>query len=118
VSARERSITLVLLAAVLTAWTVVAVLVTTVDPTGDARAILLGALTMGSAVGLTLWLFLWWASRGAPGAVVSSGRRGGLGGLVVSILVVLRALDALVLPVALFLVAGAVLVELAFSMRR
>ena len=36
----------------------------------------------------------------------------------VSILVVLRALDAVVLPVVMFLVIGAVLVEVAFTLRR
>jgi hypothetical protein len=37
---------------------------------------------------------------------------------VVSVLVVLRALDAVALPVVLFLVIGAVLVEVAFTLRQ
>jgi len=118
VSARERSITLILVAAALIAWLVVAVVLLTISPVGDAGAQLLGALVLGAAVGLTLWPLLWSANRTAPGALATSGRRSALAGLVVSILVVLRALDAVVLPVVLFLVVGALLVEVAFTLRR
>ncbi len=106
------------MAAALVAWITVALVLTTVSPVGDAGAQLLGALVLGAAVWLTLWPLLWWASRGALGGLTASGRRSGLAGLVVSILVVLRALDAVVLPVVLFLVIGAVLVEVAFTLRR
>lgn len=118
VSARDRSITLILVAAALAAWAVVAVVLATISPVGDAGAQLLGALSLGAAVALTLWPLLWSATRTTPGALATSGRRAGLVGLVVSILVVLRALDAVVLPVVLFLFIGAVLVELAFTLRR
>lgn len=118
VAARDRSIALMLMAAALVAWISVALVLTMVSPVGDAGAQLLGALVLGTSVWLTLWLLLWWASRGAPGGLTASGRRSGLAGLVVSILVVLRALDAVVLPVVLFLVIGAVLVEVAFTLRR
>ena len=118
VSARDRSITLILGAVALIAWAVVAVVVTTKSPVGDAGIQLMGAVALGSAVGFTLWPLLWSASRGTQGALMTAGRRSGLAGLVVSILVVLRALDAVVPPVVLFLVVGAVLVEAAFSLRR
>lgn len=118
VSARDRSITLALMVAALVAWIVVALVFTTVSPLGDAGAQLLGALALGAAVWLTLWPLLWWVGRGNPGGLTASGRRSGLAGLVVSILVVLRVLDAVVLPVVLFLVIGAVLVEVAFTLRR
>jgi hypothetical protein len=36
----------------------------------------------------------------------------------VTILVVLRAIDVVALPVVIFLIVGAVLVEVAFSLRR
>jgi len=118
VSARERSITLTLVATALVAWVALAVVLLTISPVGDAGAQLLGALALGAAVGLTLWPLLWSANRSAQGALATSGRRGGLAGLVVSILVVLRALDAVVLAVVLFLVIGAILVEIAFTLRR
>jgi hypothetical protein len=118
VSARDRSITLVLVAAALVAWVGVALLLTMVSPVGDAGAQLLGAIMLGSAVGLTLWPLLWSAGRRPPGALTTAGRRAGLAGLVVSILVVLRVLDAVSLPVVLFLVVGAVLVEVALTLRR
>ena len=118
VPARDRTITLILVIAALIAWFAVAVVFTTVAPVGDAGAQLFGALALGAAVGLTVWPLLWSASRGSPGGIATSGRRGGLVGLVVTILVVLRTLDAVVLPVVLFLVIGAVLVEVAFTLRR
>ena len=118
VSARERTITLVLGGAALVAWLVVAVIFTTVSPLGDAGAQLMGAVALGSAVGFTLWPLLWSASRDAAGSLATAGRRSGLAGLVTSILVVLRAIDVVDLPVVLFLVIGAVLVEAAFSLRR
>ena len=75
------------------------------------------AIALGTAVALTLWPLLWAARRGVPGSLVAAGRRGGLAGLVVAILVVLRALDVVSLPVVLFLIIGAILVEVAFSLR-
>lgn len=79
---------------------------------------LLGAISLGVAVALTVWPLLWSWRRDVPGSIVSAGRRAGLAGLVISILVVLRALDAVSVPVVLFLVVGAVLVEAAYSLRR
>lgn len=117
VSPRDRSLTLALVVAALVAWLVVAIVLTTLSPVGDALIQLVGALALGSAVALTLWPLLWAARRGAPGAFVTAGRRGGLAGLVVAILVVLRALDVVALPLVLFLIIGAVLVEIAFSLR-
>lgn len=118
VSAAERTITLVLVVAATVAWLIAAVVFTTISPVGDAGAQLLGALALGAAVALTLWPLTWWLRRGSPGSLIAWGRRSGLAGLVVSILVVLRAIDVVSLPVVLFLVVGAVLVEVAFTMRR
>jgi hypothetical protein len=117
VSARDRSLTLILVVAALLAWVIVAVVLTTLSPVDDAAVQLLGSLALGTAVALTLWPLLWAAQRGVPGSLVAAGRRGGLAGLVVAILVILRALDVVALPVVLFLVIGAVLVEVAFSLR-
>ncbi|HZW02248.1 MAG TPA: hypothetical protein VFF55_11865 [Candidatus Deferrimicrobium sp.] len=117
-SARDRSITLVLVVAALIAWLGVVIIVLTVAPVGDAGAQLLGAISLGTAVALTAWPLLWSMRRGSPGSLVTAGRRAGLAGLVVSILVVLRVLDAVSLPLVLFLVVGAALVEVAFTLRR
>jgi hypothetical protein len=118
VSVRDRSITLALVVAALVAWFGVVLVFLSLSPVGDAGVQLLGAIALGVAVALTAWLLLWSMRRGAPGSLVTAGRRAGLAGLVVSILVVLRVLDAVALPVVLFLVIGAILVELAFTLRR
>jgi hypothetical protein len=117
VSARDRTLTLALVVAALLAWVVVAVVLTTISPTGEAGVQLMGAIALGAAVALTLWPLLWAARRGVPGSLVAAGRRSGLAGLVIAILVVLRSLDVVSLPVVLFLIIGAILVEVAFSLR-
>ncbi len=104
--------------AAVSAWLVVAAVFTMLSPVGSASAQLLGAIGLGSAVGLTLWPLLWSGSRGAAASLASSARRAGLAGLVITILIILRAIDVVELPVVLFLVIGAVLVEIAFSLRR
>ncbi len=118
VSATERTITTFLVIAAVIAWFVVAAIFTLVSPVGSASVQLFGAIALGAAVGLTLWPLLWSATRGRDGAIVSSGRRSTLAGLVVTITVVLRAIDVAVLPVVVFLVIGAILVEVAFTLRR
>jgi hypothetical protein len=117
VSARDRRLTLALVVAALLAWLVVAIILTTLSPDGNAIVLLLGAIALGSALALTLWPLLWSARRSAPGSFVTAGRRSGLAGLVVAILVVLRSLDVVALPLVLFLIIGAILVEVAFSLR-
>jgi hypothetical protein len=118
VSAQDRTVTIILVSAAIAAWLMVASVFTQISPVGDAGAQLLGALALGAAVGLTLWPLLWSASRSTPGSLLTSGRRSALAGLVVSSLVVLRAIDVVTLPVLLFLVVGAVLVEVAFAVHR
>jgi hypothetical protein len=117
VSARDRRLALVLVVAALLAWLVVAIVLATLSPVGNALILLLGAISLGTAVALTLWPLFWSARRGVPGSFVAAGRRGGLAGLVVAILVVLRSLDVVALPLVLFLIIGAILIEVAFSLR-
>ncbi len=117
-SAQDRTVTLILVVAATVAWLLVAVVFITVSPERDAGVQLLGAMALGAAVGLTLWPLLWSAGRGSSGSLVISARRSALVGLLIVILVVLRAIDVVTLPVLLFLVVGAVLVEVAFSLRR
>jgi hypothetical protein len=114
---------LALVSAAVAAWIVLAAIFTNLSPDGDAGAQLLGALALGAAVGLTTWPLFWSTGRstdgeGRPGGLATAARRAGLVGLVISILVVLRALDAVALPVLLFLVITVVLVEVAFTLRR
>ena len=122
VSVKDRSVSLVLVVAAAIAWLLVAIMFTNVSPIGDAGAQLAGALLLGAAVGLTAWPLLWTARRRGDhedslGGLAAAGRRGGLIGLVVTILVILRALDVVALPVVAFLIITAVLIEVAFTLR-
>lgn len=118
VSARDRSLTVILVSLAVAAWLVVATVFTTLSPEGDAGAQLLGALALGAAFGFTLWPLLWSAGGHASGSIVPAGRRSALAGLLIAILVVLRAIDVVTLPVLVFLIVGGVLVEVAFTLRR
>ena len=118
VSARERTITIILVAAAIAAWFVVAFVLAFISPEGDAGAQLFGAAAFGAAVTLTLWPLLWSASRAASGALATSGRRSFLVGAAVSILVILRAIDVVSTVVVVFVIVSAVIIELAVSLRR
>lgn len=122
VSIRDRTVSLILVTAAFVAWVTLGLVFTNVSPVGSAGAQLLGALLLGAAVGLTAWPLLWSAGQRADrpsesGDVIAAGRRSLLIGLVITILVVLRALDAVAIPVLLFIIVAAVLVELAFTLR-
>ena len=117
VSARERTITMILVAAAIAAWFAVAFVLAFVSPEGDAGAQLLGSIVFGAAVALTLWPLLWSAGRSQPGALAVSARRSILVGGVVAILVVLRAIDVVSPIVIVFVFIGAIVVELAFRLR-
>jgi hypothetical protein len=104
--------------AAIIAWFVVAAVFTLVSPIGSASIQLFGAIALGVAISLTLLPLLWSPIRTKNGALVTAVRRSALAGLVVTILVVLRAIDVVALPVVIFLAVGAVLVEVAVSLRR
>ena len=118
VSGTERTITMILVAAAIAAWFVVAFVLAFVSPEGDAGAQLFGAITFGAAVALTLWPLLWSAARHQRGALTTSARRSTLVGLVVTVLVVLRAIDVVSSVVIIFVVVCAVVIEAAFTIRR
>ena len=118
VSARERTVTVILVAAAIAAWLVVAFVLAFISPVADAGAQLFGATAFGAAAGLTVWPLLWSATRGHPGSLGTSGRRAFLVGATISILVVLRAIDVVSPVVILFVVASAAVIELAVSLRR
>ena len=120
----ERVTNLGLFTVALAAWAAVALIVLTLDPRADAAALLAGALTLGVAVAGTLAPVLWLVGFALQRRIAYRGdwwraaRRGALVGLIVAIFVALRGEQALNLPLALFVVAMAVLVELTLSLRR
>lgn len=118
VSASERTITIFLVAAAIAAWFAVAFVLAFVSPEGDAGAQLGGAVVFGLAVALTLWPLLWSATRARPGSLTSAARRSILAGSVVSILVVLRAIDAVNTVLVVFIVVGVIVIEVAVTLRR
>jgi hypothetical protein len=123
VSVLQRSVASLVFLAAVGAWIAVAFLFANVSPAGNATAQLLGALLLGSAAGLTAWPLLWrlgasTTSGTAGGDWLRAGRRAGLVGLSLSMLVLLRVLGAFSLPLALFIIVLALLVEAAFTLRR
>ena len=124
VNGADRLANVVLFVVALAAWTAVAVVLVGFDPRANAEVLLAGALLLGTALTATLAPLLWLAGYSRQGRLAYRGdwfraaRRAGLVGLVVVVFVVLRGEDALNLPLALFVVAMAVLVELTLSLRR
>lgn len=118
VSARERTITIVLVAAAIAAWFATAIVLAFVSPERNAGGQLLGAIVFGLTAALTLWPLLWSLVRGNPGALSTSGRRAFLVGSVVTVLVILRAIDVVSPIVVVFIIVAAVVIELAFRLRR
>ncbi len=121
---RDRIANLVLLALALVAWVLVGVLVTTRDPYADPIAGFVGALLIGTAVGLTTaplaWLVVFARHRriAYQGDWARAGRRGAWVGLFATAIVVLRLVDAFQLPILLFLAAIFVVAEIALSAER
>jgi len=107
-----------------TAWAAVGYVLTTLDPRGDSTVIVSGALLLGAAMALTvapvLWVFGFIRNRRIAyrGDWLRAARRGGLVGLVVVLLIILRAQGALSLPIGLFVIAMPILIEITLSARR
>jgi hypothetical protein len=96
---------------------------TTVDPSANSSVVVAGALLLGTAVGLTLTPVLWIATFvrrriAYRGSWTRAVRRAALCGLVVTLLVILRSQGALSLPMAMFVIAMPLLVELSLTARR
>jgi hypothetical protein len=121
---RDRIVNLALLAAAGLAWLLVALVVTTRDPYQDPMAGYLGALLIGLAAGLAAvplaWLVVFGRHRRIAyrGAWIRAARRGAWIGLFVSVVVVLRLMDAFQLPIILFLAAIFVVAEVTLSAER
>jgi len=97
---------------------------TTIDPRTDSSVVVAGALLLGTAVALTVAPVLWIAGFATTrriayrGDWIRAARRAALSGLVVFLLVLLRALGALSVPMAAFVIAMPVLVEVTLTVRR
>jgi hypothetical protein len=124
VNRADRLANLGLFIAAAVTWLVVGFALTTFDPRDEPWVLLGGALLLGTAVALTLAPLLWLAVFVRNRRIAYRGdwwraaRRAALVGLVVVLFVVLRGQDALSLPIALFVVAMAALVEVTLSLRR
>jgi hypothetical protein len=123
-NSRDRYVNAALLVAAIVAWIGVAVVLLTLDPRGDPAVLLLGATLLGTAVAVSLAPLLWLGgfalNRGIAyrGDWFRASRRGFLVGLVVAVFVVLRGQGELNVPLALFILAMAVLAEITLSLRR
>lgn len=121
---RDRLLNVLLLAAAAAAWAVVALVVLNRDPIEDPVAGLLGAIAIGTAVGLSATPLFWLAVFARHGRIayrgdwLRAGRRGLWVGLVVGLLVELRVLGVFSLPIALFIVVLVVFAELTLSIER
>jgi hypothetical protein len=121
---RDRLANLGILAAAVGAWAVVALLVLNRDPRQDAVAGVIGAVAMGTAVGLTVTPLFWLAIFARHGRIAYRGdwlraaRRGLWVGLVVGLFVELRVLGVFSIPIALFIVVLVAFAELTLSFER
>ena len=101
-----------------------AYVLTTLDPRSDTGIVIGGALLLGGAVAFTVAPVLWIGNFvrqrriAFRGDWIRAARRAALCGLVVVLLVILRAQGALSPPLAIFVVAMAILVEITLSLRR
>ncbi len=123
-TARDRLTALLLLALAIGAWVAVGWVMLNLSPVGQPFVQLAGAVLLGTAIGLTVWPLVWLAATtrqtapGARGDWGRAGRRALIVALTVAVLVMLRGQSTLSLPLALFVITLAVLVEVAFSLRR
>jgi hypothetical protein len=124
VETRDRLANLGILGAALVGWAVVALLVLSRDPREDPVAGLLGAVSMGTAVGLTTTPLFWLAVFARHhriayrGDWLRAGRRGLWVGLVIGLFVEFRVLGVFSIPIALFIVVLVVFAELTLSLER
>jgi hypothetical protein len=122
--ARDRTANLGLLAAAAVVWLLVALVVTTRDPVVEPEAGYIGAALIGLAVGLTLvpvfWLLVFARHKRIAyrGDWTRAARRGAWAGLIVAVLVVLRLQGLLEWPIALFIIALALIAETTLSAER
>ncbi|HEY6014394.1 MAG TPA: hypothetical protein VIU37_10310 [Candidatus Limnocylindrales bacterium] len=121
---RDRLANLGFFAAAAIVWVLVGLVVTTRDPVADPGAGFIGAALIGLAIALTLVPLLWLAVFGRHRMIAYRGdwlravRRSAWVGIVVAVLIVLRIQGLLELPIALFMMALAVIAEATLSAER
>jgi hypothetical protein len=121
---RDRSANLGFFAAAAVVWILVGLVVTTRDPVVDRTAGFLGAALMGLAIALSLIPIIWLTVFGRHRQIAYRGdwpraiRRGAWAGIIVAVLVVLRLQGLLELPIALFMIALALVAEVTLSAER
>lgn len=119
----DRVANLALFAFAAAAWAALSFLFLNHFPSEGPPALLAGALLLGGALALTLAPLLWLARFVMSNRIAYRGdwwraaRRAGLAGLVAGLFVLMRGQGAFSIPLALFIVAMAVLVELTLSLR-
>lgn len=120
----DRLTNALLLALAVAAWSAVAYVLTTLDPRANTGVVVGGALLLGVAVAMTVAPVLWIAGFvrmhdiAYRGDWVRAGRRAVLCGLVVVLLVITSAQAVLSLPLAVFVIVMAVLIEATLSIGR
>ena len=121
---RDRLANLGFFAAAGVVWMLVGLVVTTRDPVVDPGAGFLGAALIGLAIALTLVPLIWLTVFGRHRQIAFRGdwlravRRSAWVGIVVAVLIVLRVQGLLELPIALFMIALAVVAEATLSAER
>jgi hypothetical protein len=122
--ARDRTANLGFFAAAAVVWILVGLVVTTRDPVVDPGAGFIGAALIGLAVALTLVPLMWLTIFGRHRRIAYRGdwlraiRRSAWVGIIVTVLIVLRIQGLLELPIALFMIALAMVAEATLSAER
>ena len=121
---RDRLTNLAFFAAAAIVWVLVGLVVMTRDPVVQPEAGFVGAALMGLAVSLTLIPLVWLTTFGRHKRIAYQGdwvraiRRSAWVGIIVTVFVVLRLQGLLALPIALFMIALALVAEATLSAER
>ena len=121
---RDRLANLGFFAAAAVVWVLVGLVVTTRDPVLDPGAGFVGAALIGLAIALTLVPIIWLTVFSRHNQIAFRGdwlratRRSAWVGIVVAVLIVLRVQGLLELPIALFMIALALVAEATLSAER
>lgn len=119
----DRLLNFSLFAGAVAAWAAMAYVFLNHYPTESAASLLAGAILVGASIGLTAAPLFWLGSFISTNRIAyrgswwRAGRRAALCGLVAGLLVLMRGQDVFSIPLAVFIVAMAVLVELTLTMR-
>lgn len=118
---RDRRRTLLLFGLAAGAWVAVAAVLVLVDPLSSTNAGLLGSGVMGLAAGVSAAPLFWLVSFARHQRIAYRGdwlralRRGAWVGALVAVLIIMRLNGVLQLPIALFLIALAVVAEVTLT---